>query len=212
MTQTTTTVLEPTRRSSVRYRLVLGRLLLIPIILLIVFSQPIYAEDSVVVHGLEILGFLFLVASTIGRIWTAGYISGRKNSELVQDGPYSITRNPLYFFSFLGFVGAGLMMKSAVVAAALVGFFFLMHWATIIMEERKLRDLFGGEFDTYCQSTPRFFPKLSNFRNPSELTIDPHVFSKAVLDSSLILLVVGVAECIQWAHDAGVVPAIMRLP
>jgi protein-S-isoprenylcysteine O-methyltransferase Ste14 len=37
------------------------------------------------------------------RLWCSLYISGYKNSQLITSGPYSLCRNPLYFFSFVGF-------------------------------------------------------------------------------------------------------------
>jgi protein-S-isoprenylcysteine O-methyltransferase Ste14 len=48
---------------------------------------------------LEMAGVSLALLCVAGRMWSSLYIGSRKNRELVTAGPYSITRNPLYFFS-----------------------------------------------------------------------------------------------------------------
>ena len=66
----------------------------------------------------EISGVLFLIGcalvgiAIVGRLWCAQYIAGYKDNTLVREGPYSMCRNPLYFFSFLGTIGVGLCTES----------------------------------------------------------------------------------------------------
>ena len=114
----------------------------------------------------DIIGFIFIVLAGVGRIWAAAYISGFKSGKIVKDGPYSMMRNPLYFFSFLGFAGVGLVFGSLILSALLVIVFLITHWPTILAEESKLRGIFGRDYDDYFNSTPRFFPKFSLFQNP----------------------------------------------
>lgn len=54
---------------------------------------------------LFLLGLLLVGVATVGRLWCSLYISGHENSELITTGPYSLSRNPLYFFSLPGFAG-----------------------------------------------------------------------------------------------------------
>ena len=68
---------------------------------------------------IEFVGFGSVLACVAGRMWSILYVGSKKNSELVTSGPYSITRNPLYFFSTFGAVGIGLIHGSVFVAFAL---------------------------------------------------------------------------------------------
>ena len=68
--------------------------LLIPLI--VVTSPPRRAEW--LNETMEVFGIFCLVVCLVGRGWTSIYIAGRKDSELVQVGPYSIVE-PLCTFS-----------------------------------------------------------------------------------------------------------------
>ena len=105
-----------------------------------VVSQHVYVEDGFWDTTWEVLAYLILMIAAIGRVWTSAYISGRKTHEIVCDGPYSLTRNPLYFFSLLAYLGAGLAFEKLTVALAFVAVFWLTHWPTIMAEEAKLRN------------------------------------------------------------------------
>ena len=49
-------------------------------------------------------GFLLMMAGMFFRAWSSGYIN--KDKELATEGPYSLTRNPLYFGSLI--LGSGI--------------------------------------------------------------------------------------------------------
>lgn len=174
-------------------------------------TVPAYNRDGCVGLTLEILGILAVVASALGRAWASGFISGKKNKTLVMDGPYSIMRNPLYFFSFLGFVGAGLVFQSVMLAAGMAAGFFLTHWKTILDEEVKLRELFGATFDDYIRRVPRFFPKTWRAQLPEEASFTPRLFTIAVCECAVIPLVLVVARVVEAAHAHGWLPCWFRL-
>lgn len=52
--------------------------------------------------------FLKIVACVLIGFWSILYIGGRKNQMIMQDGPYSMCRHPLYLFSTIGVFGFGL--------------------------------------------------------------------------------------------------------
>jgi protein-S-isoprenylcysteine O-methyltransferase Ste14 len=70
-----------------------------------------------------IAGCLLIGCATVGRLWCAQYIAGYKNDVLVKWGPYSICRNPLYFFSLLGGIGVGLCTESFTLTAIIAAVF-----------------------------------------------------------------------------------------
>ena len=119
-------------RSKINKRLFIPKLLFLPAVAFALVSQHTYTEDGFWDTTWEVLSFLILTVAALGRVWTSAYISGRKNHELVVDGPYSLTRNPLYFFSFLGYVGAGLAFEKLTACLAFTIVFVFTHWPTIL--------------------------------------------------------------------------------
>jgi protein-S-isoprenylcysteine O-methyltransferase Ste14 len=71
-----------------------------------------WSSGSVAHEVIEWIGIALIVFCIIGRTWTSLYIGGRKNNKLVQYGPYSISRNPLYLFTFIGAAGMGAQLGS----------------------------------------------------------------------------------------------------
>ena len=112
-----------------RKRIILPKLLFLPLVGLAMVSHHAYQDDGPVDLSLELTGFVLLVACAMGRVWASAYISGKKNKELVTVGPYSLVRNPLYFFSLLGFIGTGLAFESITFAMLLAGLFFCHPFA-----------------------------------------------------------------------------------
>jgi protein-S-isoprenylcysteine O-methyltransferase Ste14 len=200
----------PVAGTRLNKRLFIPKLLFLPAILLALVSQHIYAEDGFWDTSWEVVAFLVLIVAAIGRVWTAAYISGRKTHELVVDGPYSLTRNPLYFFSFLAYLGAGLAFEKLTVAFAFIVVFWLSHWPTILAEESKLRNKFGDEYDDYTKTVPRFWPRIGRMKLPDTVTFSPIVFNRAVLHCGFIMLAFLLAHLIEYAQVAGVVPILIR--
>ena len=148
---------------------------------------------------MEITGFLLLIIAALGRVWAFAYIGGRKNQELCQGGPYSMTRNPLYVFSFLGVCGAGLALQSlALFVTAAV--FFLAYYAVVIRaEERRLREIFGPAFDAYCAKVPRFWPRWHVTPSDTDLTMSPRLLKRCLLEVFWFLAAIVVIEIIELA-------------
>ncbi|MGA1401165.1 MAG: methyltransferase family protein, partial [Phycisphaerales bacterium] len=142
-------------------RLPLAKMLSCSVFALALVAGHSWVEPGWMDQALAVAGFSLLIVAMAGRIWCGSHIAGRKTIELVTDGPYSICRNPLYFFSLLAFVGAGLSFESLSLAAIFGAVFFLTHWRTIHNEERVLRERFGAGFDAYAARVPRLIPRPS---------------------------------------------------
>ncbi len=193
-------------------RTLIAKLLLIPIVLLALISKDIYIEEGIFDLAFEDIGLFLLIISALGRIWSSAYISGKKNRELIVSGPYSITRNPLYFFSLWGYLGAGLVLESALISALLGVVFFLTHWPTILREEKKLEGKFGEDFRAYMRDVPRFFPNLKLFSSVEHTYLSTVVFSKAIVECMMILSVFLFAHSLEWAHINSYLPVWFHVP
>lgn len=199
-----------TRAHRINLRLFIPKLLFLPVVAFAIVSHHCYDNHGFWDTTWEVVSFLILLVGSMGRVWSSAYISGRKNNELVMDGPYSLTRNPLYFFSFLAYVGAGLAFEKLTVAFAFGVAFFLTHWATILAEEKKLRSKFGATYDEYASRVPRFIPRIGKMDLPEYVTFKPAIFNRAVLDCSLIMSVFIFAHLIEYFQNAGVLPILLH--
>ena len=151
-------------------------------------------------EAIEQLGFLLLILAALGRIWSLAYIAGRKNRELCRLGPYSVMRNPLYFFSFVGVIGFSLALQNPLLTAATGTGFLLYYSAVIRSEERRLRALHGAEFDDYCATVPRFFPRLVMPTGAEMLQLHLTPFTRGLREVFWFLAAIILAEVLEWAH------------
>ena len=77
-----------------------------------IFCRPLFPADGAVHGVMMFLGVALALLCTCGRVYSTAFIGGAKNQQLVTWGPYSLCRNPLYFFSLCGAAGIGLMSGS----------------------------------------------------------------------------------------------------
>lgn len=192
-------------------RLVSSRVAVVAVIALAFVSTHAWNEHGVIDAVLSGIGYSMLLVGAIGRIWCALYIAGRKNKDLVVSGPFSMTRNPLYFFSFIAFVGAGLSFESITLAAVFGTVFFATHWRTILREERTLSEIFGPDYKAYMARVPRFLPQPRLYAPAAVVTLSVPVFVRAMVEAGLIPLAFLGAQAIEAGHEAGVLPTLLWL-
>jgi len=161
---------------------------------------------------LEMLGVLCLIACIVGRTWSAVYIGERKGRELVQVGPYSVMRNPLYLSSFVGTVGAALLSGMITLLVLAVIAFAAYYRATIAREEEYLRERHGPAYDAYARIVPRWWPNLSTWRDVPRVGTSPSLVLKHLRESSFFFFSFFFFEGVRLLHDAGIVPVLIRLP
>jgi len=101
-----------------------------------------------------------LVLAGVGlRMWASGVIT--KNRRLATSGPYGHVRHPLYVGNILilaAFVLASGNWWTVPVALAFLAFYYP---PAIEYEERKLRTLFGADWDDYVRTTRRLLPSFT---------------------------------------------------
>jgi hypothetical protein len=148
----------------------------------------------------------------LGRTWCSLYIGGVKNKSLIDVGPYSVTRNPLYVFSVVGAIGIGAQLGSIVIALLAGGVVWAVFYILIFSEERHLRSKFGAAYQDYVTRIPRFWPKFSLWRDVDSLVIRPSAVRSTFLDACVFLLSIPIAEGFGYLHNVGVLPTLFNLP
>lgn len=156
-------------------------------------------------EGVEAFGLALIIIAIVGRGWCSLYIGGRKKAEIVDRGPYSVTRNPLYIFSFIGAFGIGAQTGSLVIGAVFAAATFLVFLRTVGREEAWLAANFGDHYDAYRQRTPRFWPNPRLWRDAEELTIRPAFFVRTLRDGLTFLAAIPVMEGIERLQAAGLI-------
>jgi hypothetical protein len=148
---------------------------------------------------------------SMGRLWCLLYIAGYKENSLIAVGPYSMTRNPLYFFSLIGALGVGFATETFTIPLLVVTAFAIYYPAVIKAEEMRLRELHKEKFDKYMAKVPRFFPKVENFTEPEDYVIKPVLFRKNVFDALWFIWLIGILELIETLHDVNILPSVIYL-
>ena len=92
------------------------------------------------------------------RAWAAGFL--RKHEALATDGPYALTRNPLYFGSAILAMGVIVAGKSVWGGSLVFIYILLFYPAVMRREETELRERYGQQFETYAARVRLFCPKM----------------------------------------------------
>lgn len=157
-----------------RRRATIGLAILAPFLAAGVAASPAIAPGSWSALGLEALGWSLFVAGASFRFWATLHIGGRKGRQVVAEGPYSMTRNPLYFGTFLMALSAGCFLHSLTAAGGVVLATTAYLRVTLPSEEKRLASKLGPEYREYCRRVPRFWPALALLQMPASIEVDLH--------------------------------------
>lgn len=97
-------------------------------------------------------------------VWSAVYFLRKKTaiepfhtpSSLIVEGPYRLTRNPIYLGMFAVLIGIGLWTGGASGLVLVLAFPFVITTRFIRWEEEALVAQFGAEAEAYLSSTSRW--------------------------------------------------------
>ncbi len=146
------------------------RNLLFPSLFISIFLTPwVVTADPKAELLMNIAGWATAIAGQAIRAATIGlaYIRrGGKNrrvyaEDLVTEGIFAHSRNPLYLGNLLIVLGAGLVANSLFFILAGLPFFLFAYLAIIMAEEDYLGRKFGRPYQEYCRDVPRLIPRLS---------------------------------------------------
>ena len=104
-----------------------------------------------------------LLFSLSARIWLGNNWSGRitikENHELVQSGPYGITRNPIYTGFLMAFCGCSMTLG---LLKGYLGLFLLLAclMLKISKEESYMQEVFGQQWLAYRKKVKRLIPGM----------------------------------------------------
>ena len=191
-----------------RTRILLSRGFSVALLLVFLFTKAPGLLQFPQVIALGLTGLLLACLSAFGRVWSSMYIGGRKTSRLVDKGPYSVTRNPLYIFSLLGAAGLGLASCNPLVLLCLLAGFLLYYPGVISREEEKLRAKHGAAFEEYMARVPRILPRISLFEQPEEISARPEAVTKAFGDAVSFVVAYIVLRSVVWIHAFNILPAL----
>jgi protein-S-isoprenylcysteine O-methyltransferase Ste14 len=182
------------------------------VLLGLLFVAPSWGRHGVVAEILRWSGYLALIAGVMGRVWCAAYIGGRKSQIVVDVGPYSMTRNPLYVFSFAGLIGLGLVSGMLTVTALLALGFALYYRGVVAGEEVFLTARHPDEFGDYMTRVPRWIPRPNLYREADEPMGLPRNVLITIRESAVFFLALPLFALIGWLQESGILPVLIRLP
>jgi len=122
---------------------------------------------------LDIAGILLAVAGQALRAAVIGlaYIArgGRHGKvyadDLVTDGLFAHSRNPLYVGNICVFAGLFVVLNSYLGWFVGIPAVLLAYWSLVFAEEDFLRRKFGVAYESYCRDVNRFIPSLNGLRS-----------------------------------------------
>jgi protein-S-isoprenylcysteine O-methyltransferase Ste14 len=143
------------------------------ILAIIIVTRPRFPSGSRSADlWLNLLGILVAFSGQALRIAVIGYryiVRGGKNrrvhaEDLVTDGFFALSRNPLYVGNILVLFGLFIIWNTPVLYLVGVPFVLLGYKGIVAAEEAFLRKKFGAAYDDYCRTTNRWIPDLRKVR------------------------------------------------
>lgn len=120
---------------------------------------------------LKVIGSILLVIFTIFTIWSrivlgkmwSGGAQIKQNHKLRTEGPYSITRHPIYTGMLGMLLGTNLIYGFGYSFIIFI-YVFIVFKVKINNEEKLLLETFGDEYKDFQKRTPQLFFKLNFFK------------------------------------------------
>ncbi len=173
----------------------------------LLFGESRWETSPLIEESLMLLACFMAGIGAFGRIWCSLYIAGYKNNVLVTDGPYSMCRNPLYFFSFVGSIGVSCATETFTIPLLTALAFGIYYPSVIRKEQERLTALFGDAYRNYCRNVPSFIPSLSRLKPPpTAYSVNPATFTHNIVDALWFIWFIGIFEFISGLHEPGCFP------
>lgn len=148
---------------TVAYRLwppfAIGAPLLVGWLVTLIWSDPIDLGEWRLPLGWALV--LFVVAWYGWSLWLfarhrTGLLPGQPTHALIEEGPFRVSRNPLYVGLLAFYLGLALLAPTFWGLALFPAAVLLLQWGAIHPEERYLRERFGAQYDDYVRRVRRW--------------------------------------------------------
>lgn len=179
------------------------RALVCVVVVASIFSAPLTLDRSWLDLGLNAAGFLVWLLGGSLRFWATLYIGGRKGRTVVDEGPYSLCRNPLYVGSLLLAISAAIFLQSPSFAVAILLLMTLYARGTVPGEERTLHEKLGQPYAAYAARVPRYWPRLRGYHGSSSVDVNLQALRREYRRAMLWLWLPWIGELTLWLqHQA----------
>lgn len=128
-----------------------------------IFPEVLYINLFQII-SLKILGIIFIIFGflifilaliSFGSSWRVG-IDNQRSGQLVTNGIFAVTRNPIFIFLDLYFLGTWLIYSNLFFLISSVLVVFGLHYQ-ILQEEKFLITQYGEEYKDYMKEVRRYF-------------------------------------------------------
>jgi protein-S-isoprenylcysteine O-methyltransferase Ste14 len=162
-------------------------------------------------HLLGFTGWMLVGVGVMGRIWAGSYICGCKNVKLMTDGPYSLCRNPLYLFSFIGGLGAMLVTQTLLFPATFALIFLGYYRPVMRSEENTLRGIHGTSFESYQKAVPLFWPRHIRINEPEHYSMSAKRFRRFLVEVIWFIVVAALVQVLHQLHVNDMLPTLFSM-
>jgi protein-S-isoprenylcysteine O-methyltransferase Ste14 len=147
-------------------RLKVNGVIIFLVVLLVALSPHSFLrmqKSSLLDAAASIFGIAFMLSGQLLRACGRGYKSENSHNglALIQAGPYTLVRNPMYLGILSIGLGIILVLFQWWVAVFFLIIFTLRYMSLIFKEEKKLSALFPTDYQLYLKKVPRIFPSAS---------------------------------------------------
>ncbi|MGD9823418.1 methyltransferase family protein [Desulfobacter sp.] len=195
-----------------KYRILISRIVAVFVLFFIAATKSRWETDNDMLSFILLfIGIVLVGVASLGRMWCSLYIAGYKDKQLITKGPYSMCRNPLYFFSMLGALGIGFCTETLIFPILFIILFSCYYPFVIKSEEKRLRSLFGAVFEKYTRNVPAFFPDISIFEEPETYMVNPGIYRVHIFSALWFVWSVGILEVLEGVRKSGLIDALWTI-
>ena len=197
-----------------------GLVIIIGIAAIVFFPHRLIRQSSFLLDDfLEITGLSLILLGQLLRVSARGHKAENSlgGNHLIQNGPYSIVRNPMYLGIILIGLGTVFFILELWVVVLFTLLFILRYWQLFVQEEKILQESFGAQYAAYKKNVPRLLPSLPFILKKEIRDYLPLKFAWFKRESLSIVLVLGVClliefrEAVKFNGVSALIPKVLIL-